>query len=291
MGRPSPGNEIGFRIMAKRGRLGGGSSRPTKWWWLTFVLCVLFFFSTLVPGALMLISWHSDGTYADLSNGFVEVINNPYWLAIGGMVLLCAMWSLEYTRRGSIGVSTRELAPDQPGGTFESRIRMLSTPLHVAWAVALAALTVALFGLPVTMDWDSEIFFTWLLWGTILAAVDGVVLGSLVRKTFYARWLRKHGGRPNPKPQAFWRWYFYRWRWDLWLCGTATLALAWTAFVWLHLELLPPEEFGDAEDIAEATIFTNVLFVGGSVLLVTALWSCTQFWRAGEDIATGESAT
>jgi hypothetical protein len=63
------------------------------------------------------------------------------------------------------------------------------------------------------------------------------------------------------------------------------------ALIWWNLAFLPADDFGDAEDIQEATVVTTVLLSAGVPALAFGLWSCTQFWRSGEDIRTGESAT
>lgn len=296
MDSPNPTNMIGYKVLGKDGKLGGGTGRPNIFWWLVFVLCVLFFLATLLPGALTLLSWHTEQKRADVSDGPLGVINNPYVFAWVGMLLMCAMWILEYTRRGSIGVSKQSRGKKAPAGSFQSEIRLLSTPLHLAWFIGLAVLTFALLGLPWTMDWDSEIFFGWFLWGAIIAPVNGAVLGSLVKKTSYARWYRRQAARnPNGrvmrKAQPFWRSFSYRWRFDLWICGAAMLMIVAGALILWMLAYLPADDFGDADDIQEATVVTIVLLSIGVPAMAFGLWACTQFWRSGEDIRTGESAT
>jgi hypothetical protein len=296
MDRPNPTNMIGYKVLGKDGRLGGGTGRPNIFWWIVFALCVLFFLATLLPGALTLVSWHTEQERVDVSDGLLGVINNPYVFAWVGMLLMCAMWMLEYTRRGSIGVSKQRSGKKTPAGSFQSEIRLLSTPLHLAWFIALAVLTVALLWLPWTMDWDSEIFFGWFLWGAIIAPVNGALLGSLVKKTSYARWYRRQAaknpdGRVTRKTQPFWRSFSYRWRFDLWICGAAMLMIMAGALVWWMLAYLPADDFGDAEDIQEATAVTIGLLSVGVPAMAFGLWACTQFWRSGEDIRTGESAT
>jgi hypothetical protein len=296
MDRPNPTNMIGYKVLGKDGQLGGGTGRPTIFWWIVFVLCVLFFLATLLPGALMLVSWHTDQEQVDVSDGLLGLINNLYVFAWVGMLLMCAMWILEYTRRGSIGVSKQQQGRNAPAGSFESEIRLLPTPLHLAWFVGLAGLTVALLGLPLTMDWDFEIFFVWFLWSAIIVPVNGAVLGSLVKKTSYTRWYRRQAakspnGRVMREVQPFWRSFSYRWRFDLWICGAAMLMIVAGALIWWNLAYLPADDFGDAEDIQEATVVTIVLLSIGAPAMAFGLWACTQFWRSGEDIRTGESAT
>ncbi|MGN9787807.1 hypothetical protein ACTMTF_40735 [Nonomuraea sp. ZG12] len=296
MDRPNPTNMIGYAILGKDGRLGGGKGRPSVLWWIVFTLCVLFFLATLLPGVLTLVSWHTGEGRADVSGGLLGVINNPYVFSWIGMLLMCAMWILEYTRRGSIGVSKQQRGKKGPEGSFQSEIRLLSTPMHLAWFVGLAVLAGALLGLPWTLDWDSDIFFSWFLWGAIITPVNGAVLGSLVKKTFYARWYRRQaakspGGRVIRRAQPFWRSFSYGWRLDLWICGAAMLMIVAGALIWGMMAYLPAGDFGDAEDVQEATAVMTVLLSVGVPAMAFGLWACTQFWRSGEDIRTGESAT
>lgn len=296
MDKPNPANMIGYKVLGKDGKIGGKTGRPNVFWWVTFALCVLFFLATLLPGALTLVEWHTEQKRAQVSDGLVGAINNPTVFAVVGMLLMCAMWILEYTRRGSIGVSNQQQGKKAPEASFEAEIRLLATPLHLAWFIGLALLTVALFGLPTTMDWDVDIFFVWFLWGAIIAPVNGAILGSLVKKTSYARWYRRQAaknpnGRVIRKAQPFWRSFSYRWRLDLWTCGTAMLLIVAGAYVWWNLAYLPADDFGDADDIQEATVVTIVLLSIGVPAMAFGLWTCTQFWRSGEDIRTGESAT
>lgn len=295
MDRPDPANMIGHAVLGADGKLGGGKGRAGIYWWLVFALCVLFFAATLLPGVLTLLSEHTGQGRVDVSDGLLGVINSPYVFSWVGMLLMCAMWILEYTRRGSIGVSKRQKGRKAATASFESEIRLLSTPLHLAWFIGLAVLTVALLGLPWTIDWDSEIFFVWFLWGAIIAPVNGAVLGSLVKKTSYARWYRRQAaknpdGRVMRKAQPFWRSFSYRWRFDLWICGAAMLMIVASALVLSMLAYLPAGDFGDAEDVQEATAVTIVLLSIGVPAMAFGLWACTQFWRSGEDIRTGESA-
>jgi hypothetical protein len=296
MDRPNPTNMIGYKVLGKDGELGGGTGRSTIFWWIAFLLCVLLFLATLLPGALTLVSWHADQERVDVSDGLLGVINSPYVFAWVGMLLMCAMWILEYTRRGSIGVSKQQRGKKAPAGSFESEIRLLPTPLHLAWFIGLAVLAGALLGLPWTMDWDFDVFFVWFLWSAIIVPVNGAVLGSLVKKTSYARWYRRQAaaapnGRIVRTAQPFWRSFSYRWRFDLWICGAATLMVVTGTLIWWNLAFLPADDFGDAEDIQEATVVTTVLLSAGVPAWAFGLWSCTQFWRSGEDIRTGESAT
>ncbi|MFC4857197.1 hypothetical protein [Actinophytocola glycyrrhizae] len=296
MDRVDPANLIGYAVLGADGRIGGGRRGPNVSWWIVFVLCVLYFVATLLPGALTLIAWHTERERVDVSDGLLGVINNPYVFSWVGMLLMCAMWILEYTRRGSIGVSGSQRGRKAAAGSFESEIRLLSTPSHLAWFLGLAVLACALLGLPWTIDWDFETFFVWFLWGTVIVPVNGAVLGSLVKKTSYARWYRRQAvknphGRVPRKAQPFWRAFSYRWRFDLWICGAAMLIVVVGAMIWWSLANVPADDFGDAEDIREATTVAIVLLSIGVPAMVFGLWACTQFWRAGEDIRTGESAT
>lgn len=289
-------SDIVHQVPGRDGRSGRGTGRPTIFWWIAFVLCVFFFLATVLPGGRTLVAWHTGGEQVDVSAGLLGVINNPVVFAWTGMLLMCAMWILEYTRRGSIGVSGQRRGRKAPTGSFQSEIRLLSTPVHLAWLVGLSVLTAALLGLPWTMDWDLEIFFAWFLWGVIVAPVNGAVLGSLVKKISYANWYRRRAARhPNghvvPEVSPFWRSFSYRWRFDLWICGVAMLMIVVGAMIWWNLAYLPADEFGDADDIREATVVMRGLLWTGLPAMALGLWACTQFWRSGEDIRTGESAS
>jgi hypothetical protein len=296
MDQPNPGNMIGYAALGEDGRLGRGSGRPTVAWWIVVVLCVLYFLATLLPGALTLVAWHTGQERIDVSDGVLGAINSPYLFSWVGMLLMCAMWILEYTRRGSIGVSKRQRGKKAPQGGFESEIRLLSTPSHLVWLAGLAVLAAALLGLPWTIDWDFDVFFVWFLWGALITPVTGAVLGSLVKKTSYARWYRRQAaknpsGRVVREAQPFWRAFSYRWRFDLWICGAAMLMVVVGAAIWWSLANVPADDFGDADDIREATTAGIALLSVGVPAMVFGLWACTQFWRSGEDIRTGESAT
>lgn len=283
-------NSIGERALGKDGVLGHGTGRPQASWWICFALCVLFFLWTLLPGALELSSEWQNGYSADIPDWLLAT-SNAGVLAVGGMLLMCAMWIAELMRRGQIGK-----AGPKSQGSFGVTFRLVATPIHVAWFAGLLVLGVALIGLPMTVGGDSEIFMTWFTWGAIFIPVDGAVLGSLVKKTSYLRWYAREAaksphGRPARKVQPFWRSFSYRWRFDLWLCGFGTILVVAGLFLLGALNLLPPGEFGDEEDIAEATVVVWVLLALGVPVLGFGLWSCTQFWRSGQPINTGESAS
>jgi hypothetical protein len=278
-------NRIGDRALGEDGTLGHGTGRAHLAWWIAFVLSVLFFLWTLLPGLLTIIA----GTDADVPDWLLAATGGGV-LAVGGMLLMCGMFIAELTRRGSIGKSDR-----RSQGTFGVRFTLLSTPLHVTWFVGLLVLAAVLIAVPMFADGDTEIFMTWFIWGAFLVPVTGAVLGSLVKKTFYFRWYRRQpgasAGRVRRKAQPFWRWFSYRWRLDLWLCGAGFLAVTAALFILGMMAYLPAGDFGDADDVAEARTVVTVLLAVGAPMLLFALWSCTQFWRTGEDIDTGESAS
>jgi hypothetical protein len=279
-------NRVGDKALGEDGKIGHGTGRVGLAWWLAFALCVLFFLWTLLPGVLTLIA----GTDADIPE-WLLVATGGGVLAIGGMLLMSGMWIAELARRGSITKS----ADPRAQGTFGVRFSLLATPLHLTWFVGLLVLAAMLLAIPMLADGDTETFMTWFIWGVFMVPVAGAVLGSLVKKTFYFRWHRRQiqaaGGRVVRKPQPFWRWFSYRWRIDLWLCGAGFLAVAGGLFIAAMMEFLPEGDFGGAEDIAEATTVVIVLLGSGVPTLLFALWACTQFWRSGEDINTGESAS
>ncbi len=114
------------------------------------------------------------------------------------------------------------------------------------------------------MDRDFDIFFVWFLWGALITPVNGAVLGSLVKKISYARWYQRQAakspnGRVMRKARPFWRLFSYRWRLDLWICGAAIVMIVAGALIWWNLAYLPADDFGDANDIQQATVVTIVL--------------------------------
>ncbi|MBK1789220.1 hypothetical protein [Prauserella cavernicola] len=296
MRKSSPGNLIGHKILGEDGRLEGGKGGPTVFWWITFALCVVFFVATLLPGAVTLVSWHTERQQAQVSDGLLGVINNPHVFAWTGMLLMCAMVILEQIRRGPITTTANRPGKPAPTGTFQSQVRLLPTPLHLAWFVGLAALSVALLGLPLTVEWDFDIFFVWYLWAAIMVPVNGAVLGSLIKKICYARWYRRQlaaspDGQVVRTKQEFWRWFSYRWRFDLWLCGAASLLIVLGAGLAAALAYIPADDFGDADDILAARGITIVLLSIGVPAMTFGLWACTQYWRSGEEIGSAESVT
>lgn len=278
-------NHIGDKVLGEDGRLGRSKGRAGLAWWLTFTLCVLFFAWTLLPGIITLIT----GTDADIPD-WLLIATGGVVLAIGGMLLMCAMFIAELARRGSITKSSNSRAQGSFGVTYS----LLAAPLHVAWFLSLLVLAAVLLAVPMFADGDIDTFMTWSIWGVFLVPIIGAVLGSLVKKTFYFRWLRrarKSGGRIRRASQPVWRWFSYRWRLDLWLCGAGFLAVTAGLFIAGMMAYLPADDFGDAEDFAQATTVVIVLLSIGVPTLLFALWACTQFWRTGEEINTGESAS
>lgn len=279
-------NRIGDKVLGKDGRLGHGTGRAGLFWWVTFALCVLFFVWTLLPGLITLFT----GTDSGIPE-WLLIATGGGVLAIGGMLLMCAMFIAELARRGSITKSSGSRAQGSFGVTYS----LLSAWLHLTWLVGLLVLAAGLLAVPMLMDSDIDTFMTWFVWGAFMVPIAGAVLGSFVKKTFYFRWQRRQarvpGGRVRREPQPFWRSFSYRWRLDLWLCGAGFLFVAAGLFIAGMLAYLPEGDFGDTEDVAEATGVVIGLLGFGVPTLLFALWACTQFWRAGEEINTGESAS
>jgi hypothetical protein len=121
----------------------------------------------------------------------------------------------------------------------------------------------------------------WELFGGILVFVTGVVLASLVKKVAWLAQVRGWGGRiPGPgRGQAFWRWFSYRWRLELWWGGVALPLLLVVCAL----------RFGDGPMDPEEVPFWNAVLGGSIVFFCLGLWACTQFWRSGENLASGES--
>jgi len=218
----------------------------------------------------------------------------------------------ELQRRGTI----RRRSPGR--GTLsrasnESVWRMISPSWSLAWAVlggSACALLLLLMGhepwahVSGDLTWP-PLFFN----GIIVAGLAGAALGSWVKKL---AWARRHGRVRNlvgvapaashpgsserepragseqeshvAEPSAFWRWFSFRWRIDAWMCAFGAIGLFAGAALLQLLTRLPE----DHQTAAPACIG---MIVGGAALLVTGAFFTTQFWRAGEDLAAGESAT
>lgn len=87
---------------------------------------------------------------------------------------------------------------------------------------------------------------------------------------------------PEEKTRARWRSFSFRWRFDVWLCALGAVCLVMVP-MWLSLSAALP---GSEDSVA---LLVGALGVAGAAMLGAGLWATTQFWRAGEDLAAGES--
>lgn len=90
------------------------------------------------------------------------------------------------------------------------------------------------------------------------------------------------GATGDARRTAFWRSVGFRWRFDVWLCALGAVGL-WLVGFFLGGRV----EFPD--DAASLELAAWISGVAGITMLAAGLWATTQFWRAGEDLAAGES--
>ena len=210
------------------------------------------------------------------------------------LLATCLVWIGELVRRGRWGGPSGH-KPDAllPQGSNTARTRLLGLGWSLVWLLAALAAAGVLLGM-ISAATTRERFAIWSVNGIMAAGAAGAVLGSAVKKWVWLRrghrraaaapvvhpaLARRAGG--EPRARTFWRWFGYRWRLDLWLCALGAVGL------WFGAVAFAQRASFDS-DPAVATLGTW-LVVGGGLLLVVGLWATTQFWRAGEDLASGES--
>lgn len=207
------------------------------------------------------------------------------------------LWVGELIRRGRWGGPSGH-KPDAflPQGSTTVRVRLVPVAWHVVWVLLTgAAAAVLLTGVSrevLAGSGSSARAVLWSVHGPLLAAVAGAVLGSLVKKLAWARRRSRAVAPAHPalarrtgtagSGRRFWRWFGYRWRLDLWFCGLGAATL-WAAGWVLAQRAEFPDEAGS---IAVAATW---LGIAGAVLFTGGIVATTQFWRAGEDIASAES--
>ncbi len=211
------------------------------------------------------------------------------------ILAMCFVWIGELIRRGQWGgPSGHKPGAVLPQGSNTVRVQLLPLGWTLVWfVVALAASGVVLWAIGAATS--RERFAIWSVNGIIAAAAAGAILGSGFKK--WAWWRGGHvkaAGGPVAHPalarrkggeargRTFWRWFGYRWRLDLWLCVLGAVGL-WFGGVTLA------QRSAFENDAASMTALATWLVVVGGSLLVIGLWATTQFWRAGEDLAAGES--
>lgn len=223
-------------------------------------------------------------------------------LALVSTVLLpllsgCFLGIGELVRRGRWGGPSRH-KPDAllPQGTNTVALRMIPVRWNLAWvgvAGALAALLLRLtVGDVVDYAFGGHLETVLAVNGILTAGIGGAALGALVKKL---AWLHGRGARERATVHdhpalarrrstslgtRFWRTFSFRWRLDVWLCAFGAVSLWVAGFAFLTREHVPGSD-------TAALIFGPV---GGALVLV-GLWATTQFWRSGEDLASGESVS
>lgn len=257
----------------------------------------------LLIGGGILLTWIAsdppglEGSSADDLRGLAAVGMSA---VPGGLALfaMCGLVAGEQIRRGGMG---RNPAPPDtvlPNATLVSRFRVLPTGWHVLWVVVGLVVSFVLVGLPIiswfTGGWPGDVDGSeqfaqyWLIYGSIAFGVTVASAVSLIKKTAYLRALRSGrivSGRPAAG-QKFWRWFDYRWRFDLWLAGLGAMVAV--------LALTPLSDAvgpGASPEETASVLPASLSFLALGLLLVIAGVVCTlNFWRAGEELGSGESA-
>jgi len=207
---------------------------------------------------------------------------------------MCLIWIGELIRRGDWGGPSGH-KPDAllPQGTNTVTLRMVPLAWNVVWAVVGLAAAGALLWFVAT-DARGERFELWVVNGIIAAGAAGAILGSTVKKwSWFHGGAQRRGAAPSTHPalarragasrsREFWRSVGFRWRLDLWFCALGLIV------VWLGAVMLLTREVftGSAESV---TVAASWLIPAGAAMFVAGLWATTQFWRSGEELASGES--
>jgi len=265
------------------------------------VLAAVAFLLLIVGGILL--TWIAsdppglDGSSTDDLRGLAAVGMS----AVPGVLALFAMCGLvagEQIRRG--GIRRNPAPPDTvlPSASFVSRFRVLPTGWHVLWVIVGLVVSFVLVGLPVlswftggwpgNVDGSEQFAQYWLIYGSIAFGVTAASAVSLLKKTAYLRALRSGrivSGRPAAG-RRFWRWFDYRWRFDLWLAGLGAMVAV------LALTPLSGAVGPDAspDELASALPATLTFLALGLLLAVAGVVCTLNFWRAGEELGSGESA-
>lgn len=211
------------------------------------------------------------------------------------LVAMCFIGVGELIRRGRWGGPSGH-KPDAllPQGTTTVRLRLVPVRWNVVWVLASAVVAVAVLWLAVqdTLHYlfGGHLDIILMVNGILFSGTLGAAAGALVKKLAWFRHGQRsrfddrtsHPALARRKDESlgrtFWRSFSYRWRFDVWLCALGALS-SWLAIY----SLLTREQIAGSESVA--WIFGSV----GVVFTATGLWATTQFWRAGEDLASGES--
>lgn len=209
------------------------------------------------------------------------------------LVLLatCCLIPGEQLRRGQIGRNPDVLSR----ASHVSRFQPLPTRQHVGWVLIGLLVTVPLLALPMVAwftGWpveqgdDADFTGFWTIYGGLgLGFVAGAAV-SLVKKTAFTRRQRQRKVVAEAPGRAFWRWFTYRWRLDIWFAGVGGVLLA----------LSPTFIASDVgPDSAGAPPGAHIVAMGamalaGLLLIAVGVVATLNFWRAGEELGSGESA-
>lgn len=218
------------------------------------------------------------------------------WSTILAPILaMCLIWIGELIRRGDWGGPSGH-KPDAllPQGSNTVALRMVPISWHLVWSLVALGAAVTLLAL-VDADRLDERFGVWVVNGIIAAGAAGAILGSALKKWTWsrpgARRLERQDaahpalarrGAQGSRSQTFWRWFGFRWRFDLWCCALGLVG-AWLG----ALMLVTRDSFEGSAD--SATLAGSIVVPAGLALFGAGLWAATQFWRAGEELAAGES--
>lgn len=256
-------------------------------------------FVLLVGGGLVLtaVAAGPDDGSLDGVRGLAAVMMG----ATPGVILLIAMCGLvagEQLRRGTMQRNPDPPDTVLPSASMVSRFRVLPVGWHVFWIAVGLLISVLLVGIPVvswfTGGWpasvgdENDFSRYWVIYGSIGFGVTAAAVVSLIKKLSYYRALaagKVQQGVDAPG-RRFWRFFDYRWRFDLWLAGLGGV-IGVLAFTPLSSSV---GQTASAADLAAALPWVLGFAALGLLLIVAGIVCATNFWRAGEELGSGESA-
>lgn len=258
---------------------------PRRWWALLLGAGAIL----LVLGAVMAVTYslafvQRGETSGGLSLPFVDayptttdVLLPPFGaFLVGG----CLTFVGELQRRGAIV---------RGYGNNIALFRPLGLVTHAFWIVVSLAVWVAIVPLTLSkasldqaaspslsnLDSGSDVVFLLGVYGGLVGAITGALVGSWVKKAWYLRTERRLGP-PDPGSRSPGWWTFtYYWRADVWLVALGGLLLGIVPLPWF------------LESTTAAVVTAGI----GMVLAVAGLASSTQYRRSGMPLGTGSSLT
>lgn len=258
---------------------------PRRWWALLLGAGAIL----LVLGAVMAVTYslafvRRGETLGGLSLPFVDayptttdVLLPPFGaFLVGG----CLTFVGELQRRGAIV---------RGYGNNIALFRPLGLVTHASWIVVSLAVWVVVVPLTLSrasvdeaaspslsnLDSGSDVVFLLGVYGGLVAAVTGALVGSWVKKAWYLHTERRLGP-PDPGTRSPGWWTFtYYWRADVWLVALGGLLLGIAPIPWF------------LESTTAAVVTAGI----GSALALAGLASSTQYRRLGMPLGTGSSLT